>query len=470
MIRPGERVLLAVSGGPDSVALSHSLVELAREHRFDLHLAHLNHGLREGADCDEAFCAELADRLELPFACSRVDVAREARRNRLSIEEQARNSRYRFLEESAEQWGCRRIAAAHTQNDQAETFLLRLLRGSGATGLAAMRPIVPLGNASLIRPLLEVTRPEVLAFLESRTLAYRLDPTNQDRTIPRNRIRHETLPLLARLNPNLIATLARTTHLLREDEEWMEEETARVLEGMTSFDQGRLWLPVNGLDSLHLALRRRVIRGAIAWARGDLRAVTSRHVQDVLGLTAAGRSGRRLCLPGLQCGRSFDRIWFQENPLSHRPPSASRLSGHAPQPTAKDERRSYNGFEYAVTVPGELVIPEAGGSIRVEEAEPSSLPGAAGHTVKVALGEGDISLRVRSPMPGDRFRPLGAPGSKSVSRYLMERRVDRDRRRVVPLVVRSDEEILWVAGHGISEASRVTADAQRVLRLSWLVA
>src|SRR3989304_4784124 len=107
MIRPGERVLLAVSGGPDSVALSHSLVELAREHRFDLHLAHLNHGLREGADYDEAFCAELADRLELPFACSRVDVAREARRNRLSIEEQARNSRYRFLEERAATWSWR---------------------------------------------------------------------------------------------------------------------------------------------------------------------------------------------------------------------------------------------------------------------------------------------------------------------------------------------------------------------------
>ncbi|MEE9264142.1 MAG: tRNA lysidine(34) synthetase TilS [Vicinamibacteria bacterium] len=470
MIRSGERVLVALSGGPDSVALTHALIELAATEEFELRLAHLNHQLREDGDADEAFCAELARRLELPFASRRIDVAGEAQRNGYSLEEQARISRYRFLSETAERWLCARIAVGHTRDDQAETFLLRLLRGSGTTGLAAIRPVTsmptsfsPSSKAGLVRPMLEVTRSEVLAFLDAKEIAYRLDRTNLDPSIPRNRVRHQTLPFLARHhNPNVTDTLARTAELLQDDEDWMEQEARRTLASLIE-DSGRhgnrIRLSVKGLERLHPALRRRVVRGAVGSVRGELRAVTSRHIEDVLGLISPGRSGRRLCLPGLDCGRSFDAIWFK--PAAPRHPAA----------------KGYNSYEYALTVPGELQIPEAGGAIRAVEANATSLPPAAGETVKIALGEvnGPLdlleTLSVRSPLPGDRFRPLGAPGSKSVARYLMERRVDRDRRRLIPLVVRgvprSDQEILWVVGHGVSEASRVNRGARRVLQLSW---
>ena len=474
LIRPGERVLVAVSGGPDSVALTQALAELARDHNLELRLAHLNHQLRPGADADEAFCVEWAERLGLPIATHRIDVALESRSSGCSIEEQARNSRYRFLGATAARWDCRRVAVGHTRDDQAETFLLRLLRGAGIKGLAAMGPVSSLNMLpnGLIRPMLDVTRSEVLAFLGSRQLPYREDPSNEDRSIPRNSIRHETLPFLAaRHNPNLVATLARTTELLRDDEDWMEQESARVLGdlmGRFEDDSHRLYLPVVDLVALHPALGRRVVRGAIHLVRGNLRAVTARHVEDVLQLASTGSSGRRLCLPGLDCGRSFDRLWFERNgPRDPRLPSKASSDGS--RGTGSDgPARRYNGYEYVLTVPGELSIPEAGGAIRVEEAEASFLPDATGDTVKVALRKVDVALRVRNLTPGDRFRPFGAPGSKSVSRYLMERRVDRDRRRRIPLVVRSDEEILWVAGYGISEASRVSADASRVLRLSWL--
>ena len=470
MIRSGERVLVAVSGGPDSVALTHALVELAAAEEFELRLAHLNHQLREDGDADEAFCAELAERLDLPFSSHRIDVAGEAQRNGYSLEEQARISRYRFLSETAERWQCARIAVGHTRDDQAETFLLRLLRGSGTTGLAAIRPVTSMptsfsasSKAGLVRPMLQVTRSEVLAFLDAKEIAYRLDRTNLDPSIPRNRVRHETLPFLARHhNPNVTDTLARTAELLQDDEDWMEQEARRTLASLIE-DSGRhgnrIRLSVKALERLHPALRRRVVRGAVLSVRGELRAVTCRHIEDVLGLISPGRSGRRLCLPGLDCGRSFDAIWFQ--------PAAPR------HPTAK----GYNSYEYALTVPGELQIPEAGGAIRVVEANATSLPPAAGKTVKIALGEvnGPLdrleTLSVRSPVPGDRFRPLGAPGSKSIARYLMERQVDRDRRRFIPLVVRgdrrSDQEILWVVGHGVSETSRVNRGARRVLQLSW---
>lgn len=470
-------MLVAVSGGPDSVALTQALVELTQEHGFELRLAHLNHQLRKGADADEAFCVQWAERLGLPLATHRIDIAREARLTRSSTEEQARKSRYHFLTKTAARWDCRRVAVGHTRDDQAETFLLRLLRGAGVTGLAAMRPVTSPINSmgslpnGLVRPMLDVTRKEVVAFLESRQLTYCQDPSNEDRSIPRNLVRHETLPLLAaRHNPNLVATLARTTDLLREDEEWMEQEAARALEdltGLSGYDRNRLWLPVGKLIALHPALRRRVVRGAIHLVRGDLRSVTARHVEDVLKLAATGKSGRRLCLPGLACGRSFNRLWFKQAAGQDRwglsDPLAGRSAGATPEGS-----RSYNGYEYALAVPGELAIPEAGGAIRVEETEASSLPEATGPTVKVALRKVDGVLRVRSLVAGDRFRPLGAPGSKSVSRYLMERRVDREQRALVPLVVRSDEEILWVAGYAISEASRIREDACRVLRLSWL--
>ena len=171
MIGSGERVLVALSGGPDSVALTHALVELAATEVFELRFAHLNHQLREDGDADEAFCAELAARLDLPFSSHRIDVAAEAQRNGYSLEEQARISRYRFLSETAERWQCAGIAVGHTRDDQAETFLLRLLRGSGTTGLAAIRPVTSMPTsfspsskagvarlARLLRPMLEVTR------------------------------------------------------------------------------------------------------------------------------------------------------------------------------------------------------------------------------------------------------------------------------------------------------------------------
>jgi len=474
LIRRGDHVLVALSGGPDSVALTQALLELAPEHGFTLRLAHLNHQLRDGADSDEAFCRQWADEIGLPIDTDRTDVAQQARAAKLSIEQQARNSRYRFLGEIARKWGCRQVAIGHNRDDQAETFLLRLLRGAGARGLAAMRPLasrkaLPQG---LIRPMLDVTRSEVLTFLESRRLTYRHDPSNEDRSIPRNLVRHETLPFLAnRHNPNLVATLARTTELLREDEDWMEGEAAQALARLlreSADGSSRLYVPAAQVRELHPALQRRVVRGAIQLVRGDLRAWTAGHVGDVLALTSPGRSGRRLRLPGVVCGRSFDRLWFEADPgegdLEASALATSGSGGAAPERAG----RRYNGYEYVLAVPGELSIPEVGGAIRVEETGRDFLPGASGPTVKVALREVDVALRVRSPAPGDRFRPLGAPGSKSVSRYLMERRVDRDRRKWVPLVVGSDEEILWVVGHGISEASRIQEQASRVLQLSWL--
>jgi tRNA(Ile)-lysidine synthase len=317
-----------------------------------------------------------------------------------------------------------------------------------------------------IRPLLEVQREDVLDFLHTRNLAYRLDGSNDDRTIPRNRIRHETLPSLAKhFNPSVVETLAGTADLLRDEEHWMDQEATRAwreLSRETRSDDCSL--PIAKLGDLHPALMRRVVRAAVKTVKGDLRGWSRRHVEDVLELMSPGKSGRRLTLPGINIGRSFDELWLRAAP----PPSESSGGGSARRPGEDFSQDSYNKYEYELTVPGRVEIPEAGGVISAEESHQATLPHAKGTTVVVGLSTmEDGRLKVRNPRPGDRFRPLGAPGTKSMLRYLMEQRVATNRRRNVPLVM-NDNDVLWVVGHGVSELSRVGSGAQRMLRLSWV--
>jgi tRNA(Ile)-lysidine synthase len=470
MVRPGERILVGLSGGADSVALTEILVELSP--RFDpplsLVLAHLNHGLREEADEDEAFCRDIARRLSLPLASERIDVAALAARTKRSIEDEGRRRRYRFLTAQAARSACQRVAVGHTLDDQAETFLLRLLRGSGGRGLGSVHPVV---GGRLIRPLLEVRRREIEEYLKSRGIDYREDLSNADLRFTRNRLRHQTLPDLERnFNPRLVETLSKSASLLRDEEDWMERETERVFETLAVQEGGIVGIDVDALSRLHPALRRRVVRRAIERVRGDLMNVGQVHVEEVLALAWAGKSGREVHLPGLRADRSFGRLRIRT----------------APSGRQNVRERGYNGFEYRLSIPARVRIPEKGGILsarlhaewRWERGDVA--PRAVGNAVLVAVEEDSKELPelvVRSPRPGDRFRALGAPGSKSLMRYLMERRVDREERGLVPLLVRGrerggesrerEEEILWVVGHGVSESSRL-APGRRLLDLTWV--
>ncbi|HJS73917.1 MAG TPA: tRNA lysidine(34) synthetase TilS [Vicinamibacteria bacterium] len=461
MVLPGDSVLIALSGGADSVALTGVLFELRHRLGLSLFLAHLNHGLRAEADDDEAFCRSLSERLSLPFASEKVDVAASARRSKRSLEDEGRRARYRFLESQAKRFEANRIAVGHTLDDQAETFLLRLLRGSGGRGLAAIHPVK---DGRIIRPLLESRRAEIVTFLEERGLPFREDRSNADPRFTRNRIRHDELPRLSAVyNPRLTESLARTACLLREDEAWMGAETEVAFAAIASLAGDEVELARQGLLERPLALQRRLVRAAIERVRG-LEGVSHRHVEDVLTL-AQGQSGRELHLPGLLVERSFDRLRFRE-----REKARARKAGE----------RSYNGFEYRLSIPARVRIPECSGTlsariaaIRRKPDEP--LHPSQGNAVVLGFGSGLPELSVRSPRPGDRFHPLGAPGSKPLSRYLMDRKISREARRRVPLVVRaaapqdSGEEILWVVGHGVSEASRVSEapDSASRLVLRW---
>jgi tRNA(Ile)-lysidine synthase len=475
MVQPGDRVLIGLSGGADSVALTELLVELRPRLGITLVLAHLNHGLRAEAEEDEAFCRSLSERLSLPFASGLVDVAERARKSRRSIEDEGRIARYQFLEAQAERFGAQRIAVGHTLDDQAETFLLRLLRGSGGRGLGAIHPVK---DCRIVRPLIDLRRGEIESYLEGRGASFREDASNADPRFTRNRIRHEELPRLSSAyNPRLVETLARSASLLRDEEEWMEAETRAAFDGLAAVSPDEIRLERSRLSRYPLALRRRLVRAAIERLRG-LDNISQRHIEDVLALAEEGQSGRELHLPGLLVALSFDQMRI-------------RIGSTAP---ARDIReRGYNGFEYRLSIPARVRIPECLGTLSARIAEPNRGPdGPERQEGQAPAGTGEIDsppfgnavivgfdgrlpeLKVRSPRPGDRFHPLGAPGSKPLSRYLMERKVSRDLRSRVPLVVRgaasldeSGEEILWVVGHGVSEASRVSAGSSR-LSFRWV--
>jgi tRNA(Ile)-lysidine synthase len=287
--------VVGLSGGKDSVALLDALVSLRRRRGFRVVAAHLDHGLRPGSAEDAAFCAALCDRLEVLFRAGMADVRARAARERGGLEQAARRERYAYLRRVQDEEKAAAIAVAHTRDDQAETLLLRLLRGAGSTGLAGMRPRA----GDVVRPLLAVSREEVLAHLRERSLDWREDPSNADTAHRRNRVRHELIPYLEeRFNPGIRAALARTASLLADEAAHVRAEAESLLAAIAREEGDALVLGRVALAEAPTAVARGAIRQALARA-GGLAQVGALHVERVLQLTRAkAPSGRRLPLPG----------------------------------------------------------------------------------------------------------------------------------------------------------------------------
>ena len=262
----GDRIVIGLSGGADSVTLSVLLPDVAREFGAEVvALAHLNHGLRAGAEDDQRFCGEFAARLGLPFETETADVRALARERRTSIEDAGRIARYAFLRRVMAGRDATRIAVAHTRNDQAETVLLRLCRGAGPKGLASIYPKA----GPVIRPLLDVRRAAIDAFVAAEGIAFREDPTNRDVTIPRNRVRHELLPYLARhAGEGIVDVLARQAVIAREDADWLEQAATESARSLVLEEETGVSVDAGGLRKLHPALARRVIQ-AVLTAHAD---------------------------------------------------------------------------------------------------------------------------------------------------------------------------------------------------------
>lgn len=301
----GDVLIAGVSGGADSTCLAHVLARVVSDlgARF-VGLAHLDHGLRPASTADAAFCADLASGLGLAFETRRADIRGEARARGTSIEDAARTVRYGFLNEAAAALGANRIAVGHTRNDQAETVLLRLVRGAGPAGLAGILPRA----GRVIRPLLDVRRAEVEAWLRERSIAWREDESNQDRSIPRNEVRHGILPgLAAAFGDGVVDVLARQATLSRDDADWFEAAATEMAARLVLLEDGAVTVEQAALGALHPALARRVVLAALRRGAGG-RFVGFEHVEAVLGL-GSGAGG--IDLPGQRVELRNGRLRFE---------------------------------------------------------------------------------------------------------------------------------------------------------------
>jgi len=314
MISEGDSVIVAVSGGPDSVCLLHLLHELMDELHIHLVLAHFDHGLRPAEDDSEtALVRGLAVSLKLPFETGKGHLL--AKKARGSREEVARNSRYAFLEKVRRKHKAQKIALGHNLNDQAETVLMRLLRGSGPSGLTGMRPC---RDGSIIRPLIEIDRPEIENYLKAKKLASVTDSSNLKADYLRNKIRLELVPLLESLQPQLVHLLSQTAGILRDEDDYMTQIAEAWLAGNTEVSpQHASSVPITSFLSLPLALRRRVTRRAIEKAKKDLRRISWDHIEAIQRLAEAEKPQAALNLPGrLLVTRTYDRLIFSSSAKS----------------------------------------------------------------------------------------------------------------------------------------------------------
>lgn len=439
LLLAGDAVLIACSGGPDSLALADLLLRMRESWRLRLTVLHVEHGIRgEASEADARFVREFCEARGLPFLLRRADVPKLAREEGLSLEDAARRARYAFLREAAAALGGAKIATGHHSGDQAETVLLHLLRGAGGAGLGGMRP----ARRGVIRPLLAATKGEILAYCGARELAAREDETNAQLAYARNRVRLSLLPQLAAFNPAVGEALCRTAELVGAEHDFVSE-CARAALAHCAADGGVLRIADETLAAQHVAVRREMIRQAIVQLCGHARELTFFHIEKVLALAAAQRTGKWLSLPGgIGARRAYDALEL----FKGKPAPPRRLELCLP-----------------LCVPGITSAPGTG--LAVQAAFVSA--GARESGRNAALFDADalaLPLFVRTRRPGDRFRPSGAQYTKKLKDFLIDLKVAQEARERI-LLVCDQEEILWVAGYRCARKGRPGKETRRLLQL-----
>lgn len=454
MLEKGGTVLIAVSGGVDSVVLLELLGRLASQLSLKLEIAHLDHGLRgEEAKEDARFVVSLGEAKGIPVVAKKINVRKMSEERRLGLEEAGRLARRDFLEETAKHIGASWIATGHTRDDRVETLLFNLIRGAGPVGLAGIRPV----NPPYIRPLIDTSREEILTFARSQRLAWREDTTNQDLTFTRNRIRHQVIPLLEQINPRLREVLHRTADLLLEERATLEglleapwEEVLaswnKPISGRASKEKGRVVLRRDLLANLPDGLQGLLLRRGIARARGgaggDLQGIEKVHIDALRRLVISARAHGEFNLPGLVARIQGDELILSTHVETAAFPYESSIElGRTELPalgiTLELSIKEWNGSQESLV--------ERGSSVEVADADRVHFP-----------------LHVRSRQPGDRFRPLGMSREKRLKDFLIDERIPFYERDALPLLC-DRERIIWIVGGRLSDTVRLTQKTRRAL-------
>ncbi|MEN8615134.1 tRNA lysidine(34) synthetase TilS [Dehalogenimonas sp. THU2] len=456
LLSRGDRVVVAVSGGADSVSLLHTLHNNSTELDINLHVAHLDHGLRGiESDADAEFVRDLAGRLGLPSTIEKRDVQGYRQEHRLTLEEAAREVRYAFLAEVAGNIGAVSGAVAHTRSDHVETVLLHLLRGSGLSGLVGLKEASILrykrvGPLRIIRPLIGVTRAEVEAYCREAGIDFRTDATNESLTPTRNRIRRKLLPDIREdFNPRIEDALVRLSRLAADDLDFIEVEARRVVSELARVECDVDIIDKTAFSGTHPALQRGALRLMLLKALGGPKDIEAVHIEDMLDL-ASGEAGRAIDLPGgLVFASGYRELYLGRD-----------LSGLIPFPPLDGE--------YKLNILGVTEIP--GWKITASIVDSlDDLPECHGDQFAMAGIDLDMAgddLTVRTRRPGDAFQPMGMDCPKKLKDFFIDSKVPRPWRDRVPIVV-NPRQIVWVAGYRLDERVRVTTATRRVLNIGF---
>jgi len=445
------QLLVAVSGGPDSVCLLHILVKLCDQLSIKLHVAHLNHQLRGvESEADARYVAQLAQNLDIPATIEERDVKAYQAQQHLSLEEAAREVRYTFLSQVAESIGTSCVATGHTVDDHIETILMHLIRGTGTRGLRGLHASSVWQSAqnslTVIRPLLQVSREETAEYCHSHKLAPRLDTSNLSLSPLRNRIRQQLLPLMKSYNPQVTEALLRTARIAADDLTYLDKETARAWDEVAQKQEKAIILDKEGVLGLPSALKRHLLRAAIEKLLGNLKDIEARHIEEIM--TALTKpAGKRINLPGgLTFSIEYDRYLLAPDPAA--------LS---PFPVLEAES--------TLKIPGKTFLP--GWHVEATIIPPEAMADdASSYKAYLDLDKTGKELVVRSRQPGDRFQPLGMNQPKKIGEFMIDAKIPQAWRQRIPLVG-SPKHILWVVGCRIDDRVKVTENTKQALCLEF---
>ncbi len=444
-------LVVAVSGGADSLALLFAISDIRDTLNLRLHGTHLDHGLRGKQSKEDAqFVTEALQQLNIPATIERADVASFKSSHGLSLEEAARKVRYAFLKRVAQEIGASAIILGHTADDQAETVLMNLVRGTGLTGLRGMQSISKWRfikdepELTLVRPLLQVTHEETNAYCQVRGVMPRQDESNLSPEFTRNRLRNQLIPYLRNYNPKIRDSLIRLSQSAVQDLDYMNSQVEKAWPHVIEQKTWGLSISKDAFSALHPAIKNHLLRRAIREVKGDLDGVELGHIQDMVRL-AQGHAGKRLDLPG-------DAVFSVDYKVATLTP---RDIDPCPLPPFKGEHR--------LNIPGETLVL----SWRVETTiESTEVLSKDVFTAYLDAQKADTELWLRTRSPGDRFHPLGMQQWKKLQDFMTDAKIPRSWRDRVPLVV-SSQGIVWVVGYRIAEWAKVRKDSDRILRLKF---
>ena len=443
-------MLAGVSGGPDSAALVDLLYSLKRKYGLKLYLAHLDHMIRgDQSRADAAFVRSLANKLRLPVVSKAEDAVSFSRRKKLSLEQGARIIRYKFFLESAKKFGAKKIALAHNADDQVETVLMRIIRGTGLEGLGSMHPVSKQQGRVIIRPLIETRKKDILAYLRQKGLKFRIDASNKDKTYFRNKVRLELIPYLARnYNPRIKDVLLRMAESLRDDYDYLAARTKDAFLGLVGpgISHSEVDFSIKKLNKYPIAIQKGVIRMAVKKIKGDLQRISYQNWKDLDGLTKDPAGSKFLDLAGgVKVRKEYDKMVFYK---------------YQGQSAMKE-------FRYLLKVPGITTVPEA--KLRIET-----------KLVKKTVGKKSTDktseifdyhkiknpLLLRNRIKGDRIKPLGMSKEKKLKDIFIDQKVPLLKRNSTPVLVSADGEIIWLVGLKVSDRFKITPRTRQILKIT----